>query len=39
MAAAPNLPGPAPVSAPELAPLSEGARIVNTFVVPNQDLY
>lgn len=36
MAAAPNLPGPTPVSAPELAPLSEGARIVNTFIAPSK---
>src|ERR1700722_8856665 len=36
MAAAPNLPGPAPVPAPESAPLSEGARIVDTFVAPSK---
>src|SRR5271163_2343897 len=36
MAAAPNLPRPTPVSAPELAPLSEGARIVDTFIAPSK---
>jgi hypothetical protein len=36
MAAAPNLPGPSPVSAPELVPLSEGARIVDTFIAPGK---
>jgi hypothetical protein len=36
MAAAPNLPGPGPVPAPELAPLSEGARILNTFIAPSK---
>jgi hypothetical protein len=36
MAAAPNLPEPTPVSAPELAPLSEGARIVDTFIAPSK---
>jgi hypothetical protein len=36
MAAAPNLPGPTPVSAPEPVPLSQGARIVNTFVAPSK---
>ena len=36
MAAAPNLPGPGPVSAPELAPLAEGARIVDTFIAPSK---
>jgi hypothetical protein len=36
MAAAPNLPGSAPVAAPEPAPLSEGARIIDTFVAPSK---
>jgi len=38
MAAAPNLPGPTAVSAPapEPAPLSEGARIVDTFIAPSK---
>jgi Yip1 domain len=36
MAAAPNLPGPVSVSAPEPAPLSEGARIVDTFIAPSK---
>jgi hypothetical protein len=36
MAAAPNLPGPVPLSAPETAPLSEAARIVDTFVAPGK---
>jgi hypothetical protein len=36
MAAAPNLPTPTPVSAPELAPLSEGTRIVDTFIAPSK---
>jgi len=36
MAAAPNLPGPTPVSAPELAPLSEAVRIVDTFIAPSK---
>jgi hypothetical protein len=36
MAAAPNLPGPTAVSAPDLAPLSEGARIVDTFIAPSK---
>jgi len=36
MAAAPNLPGPAPVSAPEPAPLSQGARILDTFIAPSK---
>lgn len=36
MAAVPNLPAAGPVAAPELARLSEGARIVNTFIAPNK---
>jgi len=36
MAAAPNLPGPTPVSAPEVAPLSEAARLIDTFVAPSK---
>jgi len=36
MAAAPNLPTPGPVSAPEPVPLSEGARIVDTFIAPSK---
>lgn len=36
MAAAPNLPAPGPVAAPELTPLSEGARIVDTFIAPSK---
>ncbi|MGO9125947.1 MAG: YIP1 family protein [Terriglobales bacterium] len=36
MAAAPNLPGPGPISAPEPASLSEGARILNTFIAPSK---
>jgi hypothetical protein len=36
MAAAPNFPGPGPVSAPELAPLSEGARMLDTFIAPSK---
>jgi hypothetical protein len=36
MAAAPNLPAPAGVFAAELAPLSEGARIVDTFISPGK---
>jgi hypothetical protein len=36
MSAAPDWTGPGPVSAPELAPLSEGARIVDTFIAPSK---
>jgi hypothetical protein len=36
MAAAPLPPVTSPVTAPEAAPLSEGARIVNTFVAPSK---
>jgi hypothetical protein len=36
MAAAPNLPGPTPVAAPEPTALSEGARIIDTFVAPSK---
>lgn len=36
MAAAPLPPSSAPVPAPEVAPLSEGARIVNTFIAPSK---
>jgi hypothetical protein len=36
MAAAPNLPGTGPVVAPEPVPLSEGSRIVNTFIAPSK---
>lgn len=36
MAAAPNLPTSGPVAAPEPAPLSEAARIVDTFVAPSK---
>ncbi|MFZ0284563.1 MAG: YIP1 family protein [Terriglobales bacterium] len=36
MATAPNLPGPTAVSAPEPAPLSQGARIVDTFIAPSK---
>ena len=36
MAAVPNLPGPGPISTPEPAPLSEAARIVNTFIAPSK---
>jgi hypothetical protein len=36
MAAAPNLPAPGPVSAPGPAPLSEGSRIVDTFIAPSK---
>ena len=35
MAAAPVLP-PSPMPAPEPAPLSQGARIVNTFIAPSK---
>jgi len=35
MAAAPVLP-PSPTSAPEPAPLSEGARLINTFIAPSK---
>ena len=35
MAAAPVLP-PSPVPAPESAPLSQGARIINTFIAPSK---
>src|ERR1700678_3923293 len=36
MAAAPVPPVPAPAPASEPAPLSEGARLVNTFVAPSK---
>ena len=36
MATAPILPTPAPSVVPESAPLSEGARIVDTFVAPSK---
>ena len=36
MAAAPLPPLSAPLPAPEAAPLSEGARIVNTFIAPSK---
>jgi hypothetical protein len=36
MAAAPLPPLSAPVPAPETAPLSEGARIINTFIAPSK---
>jgi hypothetical protein len=36
MAAAPNVPGPTPVTVSEPAPLSEGARIIDTFVAPGK---
>jgi hypothetical protein len=36
MAADPLPPLPVPIPAPEAAPLSEGARIVNTFVAPSK---
>jgi hypothetical protein len=36
MAAAPVPPAPAPSIVPESAPLSEGARIVNTFIAPTR---
>jgi hypothetical protein len=36
MAAAPLPPASAPVPVPEAAPLSEGARIVNTFIAPSK---
>ncbi len=36
MAAAPVPPVPASVPAPEPAPLSEGARIINTFIAPSK---
>jgi len=36
MAAAPLPPVSAPVPAPEAAPLSEGARIINTFIAPSK---
>jgi hypothetical protein len=36
MAAATNLPTSGPIAAPELAPLSEAARIVDTFVAPSK---
>ncbi len=36
MAAAPLPPMPAPVPAPEAAPLSQGARIVDTFIAPSK---
>src|SRR5580693_5040017 len=36
MAAAPLPPASAPASAAEPAPLSEGARIVNTFIAPSK---
>jgi Yip1-like protein len=36
MAAAPNLPGPIAVSAPQIPALSEGARIVDAFIAPSK---
>jgi hypothetical protein len=36
MAAAPNLPGPTAIAASELVPLSEGARIIDTFIAPGK---
>src|SRR4030088_1461761 len=36
MAAAPLPPMSAPAATPESAPLSEGARIVNTFIAPSK---
>lgn len=36
MAAAPSLPGPTPVPVTEPAPLSQGARIVDTFIAPSK---
>jgi hypothetical protein len=36
MAAAPNLPLSSSTSTPEPAPLSEGARILNTFAAPSK---
>src|SRR5271154_6545377 len=36
MAAAPNLPGPTPVSAAKPLPLSQGARILDTFIAPSK---
>jgi hypothetical protein len=36
MAAAPNLPGLAPVATAEPAPLAEGARIIDTFIAPSK---
>jgi hypothetical protein len=36
MAAAPNLPALGPVAATEPAPLSEGARVLDTFVTPSK---
>jgi hypothetical protein len=35
MAAAPVIP-PSPIPAPEIAPMSQGARIVNTFIAPSK---
>ena len=36
MAASPLPPASAPVPSPEPAPLSEGARIINTFIAPSK---
>lgn len=36
MAAAPNFPTPTPSLVPDSAPLSEGARLINTFIAPSK---
>ena len=36
MAAAPLTPVSTPTSTPEAAPLSQGARIINTFIAPSK---